>query len=263
MEQYRRYGMGDPQLILVHGGPGAPGELRPLARILEQKGFSSLEALQSASTIEGQIEELKEQLELCEVEKCILLGYSWGAWLSILLAEKYPHLVSKLLLVSTPPFSEEEAKIISNRRMEKLGEEREKEVHTLFPLLESELYDVRQDAFRRLGLLFRESDAYSLLTDKEYVLEYQVDIFRSVWQEAEKKRASGEIVERFGRLTQPLVFIHGSDDSHPSQAIIDLLKEMDIDAMYYEIPNCGHAPWLERFGQFRFLSIVEGELRLG
>lgn len=263
MDLYRQYGTDIPQVVLVHGGPGAPGELRPLARILENKGFSSLETLQSATTIAEQVEELREQIEQSGLQKVTILGYSWGAWLTILLAEKYPDLVDKLILVSTPPFTKEEAIEISKRRLAKLSPEQQVEVSGLMPKIESVDYEERVEAFRALALLFKTTDAYSLLTDREYILEYQVDVFRSVWKEAEEKRASGEILERFSRVSQPLVFIHGDDDPHPSTAIIALLKNMDLDAVYYEIPNCGHSPWLERFGQFRFLSIVENELRLG
>lgn len=263
MDQYRQYGTRLPQIVLVHGGPGAPGELRPLARILEKKGFSSLEALQSGTTIAEQVEELKVQVEESGLRSVTLLGYSWGAWLAILLAEKYPDLVDKLILVSTPPFTKEEAIEISKRRLDKLSSEQQKVVSELVSQIESENYEERVEAFRALALLFRGTDAYSLLTEREYVLEYQVDVFRSVWKEAEEKRASGEMLERFSRVRQPLIFIHGDDDPHSSTAIIGLLKNMDLDAVYYEIPNCGHSPWLERFGQFRFISIVENELRIG
>lgn len=262
MERFRQYGRGIPRIVLVHGGPGAPGELRPLARILEKKGYASLEPFQSATTIDGQIEELRDQLEEAGIKRCLLLGYSWGSWLSILFAERYPDMIERLILVSTPPFTYEDSLEINTRRMGRLTEEQRGEVATLIGDLDADSKEQREQAFRSLALLFRSADAYSLLTEQEYVEEYQVDTFKTVWAEAEQRRASGALFESFQSLQLPLVFVHGDEDPHPSTAILKLLKGLELDAMYYEIPNCGHSPWLERFGQFRFLSILENELRL-
>lgn len=262
MERFRQYGRGVPRIVLVHGGPGAPGELRPLARILEKKGHASLEPFQSATTIDGQVEELREQLEEAGVKRCLLLGYSWGSWLSILFAERYPEMVERLILVSTPPFTYEESLEINTKRMGRLSEEQRSEVAALIKALDSHSKEERIAAFRSLAFLFKVADSYSLLTDKEYVEEYQVDTFKSIWSEAEQRRASGALFESFKSLQLPLVFVHGDEDPHPSTAILKMLKGLELDAMYYEIPNCGHSPWIERFGQFRFLSIIENELRL-
>lgn len=261
MEAYRKYGNGVPRLVLVHGGPGAPGEMRPLAKMLEKKGIPSLEPLQSADSVDGQVEELYHQIMDAGLSDIFLLGYSWGAWLAILFAARYPDLVERLILVSTPPFTHAESLDISKRRMERLNEEQQKEIERCVQRMKSDELDERRDAFRSLALLFRESDGFSLLTDKEYVLDYQVDLFKSVWADAEERRASGKMLEAFKGLSQPLIFIHGNADSHKSTITIKLLKGLDIDAIYFEIPSCGHTPWLERFGQFRFLSIIENELR--
>lgn len=262
MEAFRQYGQEDPQMVLIHGGPGAPGELRPLAQILEKKGFSVLEPFQRAGSISEQIEELYALLVSQELRKTILLGYSWGAWLSILFTEKYPDLVERLILVSTPPFTSEESTIIAKRRLEKLDPVATVQVGELTNQLESSDKEIRTSAFRDLGRLFHQCDSYSLVTDKEYVLSYDVDIYHAVWSEAEERRISGAMEKSLGSLTVPLIFIHGNDDSHPSSAILSILKRLDLDVVYYEIPNCGHAPWLERFGQFRFLSIIESVFRI-
>jgi hypothetical protein len=63
---FRAYGKAPYEIVVVHGGPGAPGEMEPVARKLsEMKGI--LEPLQKQTSIEGQILELQEVISTnCE-----------------------------------------------------------------------------------------------------------------------------------------------------------------------------------------------------
>ena len=56
---FRIYGKPPFSVAVVHGGPGAPGEMKPVAEELS-KNFGVIEPLQTASSVEGQIEELKK-----------------------------------------------------------------------------------------------------------------------------------------------------------------------------------------------------------
>ena len=58
MRNFRTYGTGPFALAVIHGGPGAPGEVAPVARELAcERGV--LEPLQAAASLEGQVEELR------------------------------------------------------------------------------------------------------------------------------------------------------------------------------------------------------------
>jgi len=72
------YGSPPFSVALIHGGPGAPGEMAPVARELSSD-IGVLEPLQSEKTIDGQVEELREVLETDAKLPVILVGYSWGA----------------------------------------------------------------------------------------------------------------------------------------------------------------------------------------
>ena len=92
-------------VAVIHGGPGAAGEMTPVARELSaDRGV--LEPLQTAATLRGQIDELRAGLEAHGDLPIVLVGFSWGAWLSYLLAAEYPLLVKKLVLVSSGPFDQ-------------------------------------------------------------------------------------------------------------------------------------------------------------
>ena len=100
MENLRIYGIKPFNVAVIHGGPGAPGEMSPVAREISCIG-GILEPLQTVSTVEGQVEELKIILENCGNPPLILIGYSWGAWLSYIMAANHPLLVKKLILISS------------------------------------------------------------------------------------------------------------------------------------------------------------------
>ena len=116
MENLRKYGHRPFLIGVIHGGPGAPGEMAPVARDLSRDN-GVLEPLQTTDTIEGQIEELKSVLEESGEPPLILIGFSWGAWLSYIFTACYPALVKKLILVSSGPFEEKFADLIMETRL--------------------------------------------------------------------------------------------------------------------------------------------------
>jgi hypothetical protein len=62
VKNLRKYGNKPFNVAVIHGGPGAPGEMAPVARELSSvRGI--LEPLQTAATLEGQVQELKAVLE--------------------------------------------------------------------------------------------------------------------------------------------------------------------------------------------------------
>jgi pimeloyl-ACP methyl ester carboxylesterase len=79
--------------------------MAPVARRLS-RNHGVLEPLQTARSVEGQIEELREALSRHSQLPAVLIGHSWGAWLSLLTAARYPEMCAKLILLSSPPFAE-------------------------------------------------------------------------------------------------------------------------------------------------------------
>src|SRR5438093_128257 len=100
----RTYGSPPFRVVVIHGGPGAPGEVAPVARRLAA-ARGVLEPLQTADSVRGQVEELREVIETGATPPVTLIGWSWGAFLSFILAARHPMLVGKLVLVSSGPFT--------------------------------------------------------------------------------------------------------------------------------------------------------------
>ncbi len=100
MKNLRKYGNKPFNVAVIHGGPGAPGEMAPVARELSSvRGV--LEPLQTATTVEGQVQELKAVLEKNGDLPVTLIGFSWGAMLSFIFTARYPSFVKKLILIGS------------------------------------------------------------------------------------------------------------------------------------------------------------------
>lgn len=87
----RSWGCAPYRVALVHGGPGGAGEMTPLARELSASGHSVLESFQTAFTVDAQVDELRHLLD--GHAPVTLVGFSWGAWLSLLAAARC-HLIA-------------------------------------------------------------------------------------------------------------------------------------------------------------------------
>jgi len=122
MKNLRAYGKAPFSVAVIHGGPGAGGEMAPVARELAS-GWGILEPLQTAASLEGQIEELKTVLEKNGDLPVTLIGFSWGAWLSYIFATDYPAIVKKLILIGSGGYEEKYAAGIRETRLNRLSEE--------------------------------------------------------------------------------------------------------------------------------------------
>lgn len=69
MKNVRTYGTAPFQVAVIHGGPGAPGEMAPVARELSLL-CGVLEPLQTKTTVAEQVEELATVLRALVREVC-------------------------------------------------------------------------------------------------------------------------------------------------------------------------------------------------
>ncbi len=120
MKSLRKYGKEPFSVVVVHGGPGAGGEMAPVARELS-RGRGVLEPMQTEASLKGQVEELRIVLEKNGDLPVTLIGFSWGAWLGYLFAGEYPESVKKLILIGSGPYEEKYAGGIQKTRLNRLG----------------------------------------------------------------------------------------------------------------------------------------------
>ena len=259
MRNLRTYGKPPFFVAVIHGGPGAAGEMAPVAQKLSSdRGV--LEPLQTKSTLEGQINELKNVLEKNADLPVTLIGFSWGAWLSFIFTAQYPAFVRKLILIGSGPFEEKYAGEIENTRLSRLTAEERIEVESLFRIVENTKAENKSLAFARIGELFSKADACDPIEQKSEEIKVRFDVFQNVWKEAAELRRSGKLLE-FGRHIQcPVVAIHGDYDPHPAEGVRNPLSYILIDFRFFLLKDCGHKPWMERKVKDGFYKLLKREL---
>jgi len=257
MNNLRKYGSQPFSIAVIHGGPGAPGEMAPVARELSSD-MGILEPLQTADSVYGQVAELKNALGKYGNPPLILIGFSWGAWLSYILAAQNPLLVKKLILISSAPFEERYAAKIMGTRLSHLNTDEKKEALSLLSALNSG--GLKGTGFARFGELMDKADAFDLLSLDSEVLSYSQDIYQQVWGQASKMRSSGELIKLGERIKCPVIAIHGDYDPHPAAGVKEPLAYVLKDFRFILLEKCGHHPWLERQAKDKFYEMLRREI---
>lgn len=255
----RRYGRPPYRVILLHGGPGAPGTMAPVARQLGRRR-GVLEPLQAEASLEGQLGELRELLERHAQPPAALVGSSWGAMLGYIFAARYPSLVRKLVLVGSGVFEERYAASIWPGRLSRLTPAERSQAQSLRAAWEDPTRPDRQAAMGRLDRVLTRADTYDPLTLDTGVTEVQPKVHRGVWAEARALRASGQLAELGRQIRCPVLAIHGDHDPHPAQGVREPLARVLADFRFVLLEQCGHLPWIERRARRAFFALLEAEL---
>lgn len=258
MDNLRVYGHSPFNVAVVHGGPGASGEMAPVARELSSY-VSVLEPLQTAASIEGQVEELRAILEKNGRLPLTLIGFSWGAWLSYIFSACYPLFVKKLILIGSGPFEKKYAADIMKIRLERLSQKENEEALPLFEVMSTSTF-VDSDTMARFGDLMLKVDSYALLPHEDELIEYRYDIYCSVWEQASRLRSSGELLKLGEKIRCPVVAIHGDYDPHPAEGVREPLSGIIKDFRFVLLEKCGHRPWLEQRARDAFYNILKSEI---
>lgn len=259
MENLRKYGHEPFKVAVIHGGPGAPGEVAPVARELSSE-MGVLEPLQTATTVEEQIQELRAILENNGRISVTLIGFSWGSILSFIFAAQYPSLVRKLILVASGVFEEKYAVNIMKTRLSRLSDKERTEALLLMKTLENVAIADKDMPMARLGELMFKADSYNPSPYNSEILECQYDIYQSVWEQAIELRSRGELLKLGRKIQCPVVAIHGDYDPHPPEGVKDPLSRILKGFRFILLEKCGHYPWFELSARDKFYSILKTEI---
>jgi len=263
MQNMRTYGKGPCTVAVIHGGPGAAGEMAPIARHLAAD-HGVLEPIQTATTLEGQVQELKNVLEDHSHPPVVLIGFSWGAWLSFIVATRYPAFIKKLVLIGCGPFEEKYVSALHMTRLSRLNLNEKIEFEAILHALSHAETGDKDRWLQRMRILTAKTDAYDALIDPidaEDLMNLQGDIFHSVWNATAEMRRSGELIGLAAHIRCPVVAIHGDHDPHPANGVEAPLSKSLKDFRFILLEKCGHKPWIERQACERFYRVLEMELQ--
>ena len=259
MNNPRKHGDTPFGIAAIHGGPGAAGEMELLANELStSRGI--LEPFQTKMNLEGQVAELKNILEKNGDLPIILIGFSWGAWLSFILAAKHPSIVKKLILIGSGPFEKKYSEEIEQTRLKRLQAGEKAEVISLVRLLNDPDAENKTRAFAGLGKLLSKAETYDPITYKLESIDYRFDIFLNVWEEADELRRSGKLLKLGENVQCPVAAIHGDYDSHPAEGVRIPLSSVLENFSFFLLKKCGHKPWIEKHAKDEFYKILKEEL---
>lgn len=247
-------------IAVIHGGPGACGEMAPVARRLASS-FGVLEPMQTALSLDGQVDELRAHLESHASRRVTLIGYSWGAWLSYIVAARFPFLIRKLILVSSGPFVESYVANLGATRLSRFTPEEREAYQALSAAFGSADEIKRIQLLAQLGELTAKADSYNPIDDDPLNgVDVRPEQFQHVWPEAAELRRSGALLSLGKQITCPAVAIHGDFDPHPAEGVQKPLSEIVNDFRFILLNRCGHTPWREREAKEQFYEILRMEL---
>lgn len=262
MRNLRTYGTPPYAVAVIHGGPGAGGEMAPVARRL-CPGRGILEPIQTATTLDGQVEELRMVLQNHSDPPVTLIGYSWGAWLSLIVAARYPVLVRKLILVGSGAFEHAYVAQLQATRFSRLSDTERDEFELVVEALGDPTTQGKDALLARLGALASKTDEFDPVReepDPSGAVELQGDIFQGVWNDAAEMRRSGELLALAAQVRCPVMAFHGDYDPTPAEGVAKPLSAVLGDFRFILLEKCGHTPWIERHARDTFYAALEREL---
>jgi len=241
--EVRRYGGAGSVVALLHGGPGAPGHMAPVARGLED-AFRVLEPFQRRSggaplTVARHVADLHEIVE--PLGRPALVGSSWGAMLALAYAAAHAGSAGPLVLVGCGTFD-----VASRARFKATVDERmSADLRRRIEALEREI----PDADRRLGAigdLLAPVYGFDPLPGDAGSLACDARGHEETWADMMRLQADGTYPRAFAAIASPVLMLHGAHDPHPGGGIRASLAPFVRRLEYVEWERCGHYPWLER-----------------
>lgn len=226
--------------------------MEPVAIRLAQR-FGVLEPFQSGRSVEAQIEELHRALKAHATLPAVLIGYSWGAWLALLTAARYPEMVRKLILVSSGVITPNDSSLMHHTRLSRLTPDERAEFDDVVVALAAG----NSGKLERLGELAGKADTFA--PDESAArgeLRLDAGIYNKVWSEAARMRESGELLERITQVRCPVLAIHGDYDPSPAGGVSRPLATAISDFRFVLLNRCGHTPWLERYAREEFYDLL-------
>ncbi len=256
----RRLGVRGPAVIVLHGGPGAAGSARGLARILSPR-FTVFEPLQRRSgSLPLTVEQHVQDLAAVAPSPALVVGHSWGAMLGLSFASRYPAAVSKLVLVECGTYDEAARARMRDSIQERLGPERRRHLAELEAQLGGETSPIqREAALQQIGVIHSELETYAPVendSDPSELLPVDPEGHTETWNDVIRLQRDGVEPQAFSQIRAPVLMIHGDYDPHPGTATRDLLRKYIPHLEYLNLERCGHEPWREQHARESFAATL-------
>ncbi len=255
----RRHGAAGPYVIVLHGGPAAPGEAAPLARGLAVS-FHVLEPWQRGSgeqplSVATHVEDLRDLIaDQCGERPPALVGESWGAMLALAFAAAHPEAAGPIILIGCGTFDR-----VARARMNEVLEERtDPELRRRLERLSLECPDPGERLLRKHDMT---RALYAVDPIEEGPPDPEIPPFDSrahaeTWADMLRLQDVGVYPAAFASIRSPVLMLHGAYDPHPGGMIRASLTPFIPQLEYREWERCGHSPWIERAVRDEFFAVL-------
>ncbi|MCZ6835518.1 MAG: alpha/beta hydrolase, partial [Planctomycetota bacterium] len=241
----RTYGTTGPELILIHGGPGAAGGLHRLAQGLEDS-FRVIEPWQRRSggtplTVARHVDDLFTTIESkCLESRPVLIGHSWGAMLALAYGATHPEHVGPIVLIGCGTFDPESRHRYQETTKHRMTEEARRRIDQV-----SQTVMNPDERLRSMATVLLPLYSHDLL-DVPVPEECDALGHEETWHDMMRLQSEDVYPAQFRVIRGPVLMLHGRDDPHPGAKIRDTLMGVMPQVEYHEWSHCGHYPWLER-----------------
>jgi len=246
MTNCREYGNAPYKVIVVHGGPGVPGYCAGICRELSDE-FGILEILQSKNSIKELIEEMLDIIISHDCEKVVLIGHSWGSWLSFIFTSMYPEYVEKLILVGSGLFDSAYYSQFVEAANAKIMPSEQKE-------------DIKASNQYSQNMEYNPYNYCLLPNIPKDMIAFNEEQHKTLMDEIMPMRDSGELLDYSDGIECPVIAVHGKNDPHIIDGIKIPLENRLSNFKMYVLEKCGHEPWNEYYAKDKFFEILKMEL---
>jgi pimeloyl-ACP methyl ester carboxylesterase len=252
-----------PPVILLHGGPGAPGSLGSLPADLAPH-FCVYEPYQRGSRDGGpltvaqhvaDLHQLVERLTAAHRRAPALVGHSWGAMLALVYGARHPDACSALALIGCGTFDLAARAEMKRRIAARITPELARQAAAVA----ADLLDEDERLRRQAKLLASVYNVDPIVPPELPHCDARAN--RETWDDMLRLQAEGVVPAEFAAITAPVLMLHGVDDPHPGAMIAAGLRPFIPRLEYREWPRCGHEPWQERAVRDDVLQTLTAWLR--
>ncbi|MEU7024528.1 alpha/beta fold hydrolase [Streptomyces sp. NPDC046203] len=262
----RRTGSGATPLVLCHGGPGIRDTFGELADRLgdryavhrwDQRGCGRSEGRDGgaeAYTLARAVADLEAVRRGFGLERMVLLGHSWGAYLALRYALDHPRQVERLVYVSGVGIGPEEEwrPAYAENFLRALGPRR-RHWEELAALPDPSPAQERKQCVLRWATDFADPDRALQQAARMATPWYADGIHTAAgrWLGAAKRAEDpAALLARCARLDVETVVVDGALDMRPRSAVDSLVAALPR-VRRVTLADAGHMPWEEDWEGFR------------
>ena len=236
-------------MVVLHGGPAAPGSVGDLARALGA-WFRVHEPWQRRAddrplTVARHVEDLAEVAPA----SAVLVGHSAGAMWGLSYAAAHPGRVRGLVLIGCGTYDAASRDLFRQRMDAARGDDGRRRYELLREELAAATDETARDrilaALGDLADAAMDPDARSVPDDPDAP---PVDArgHAETWADHLRLQAEGREPAAFAAYRGPVTLLQGTADPHPGDAIRDTLLPYLPQLVYEPLTGAGHSPWRSR-----------------